>query len=141
MMKYPARFKRDGNGYTIKFIDLPNAFTQGDTMEELLFNAQDVLSLILGYRLEENKEIPMPSTKSRGKNVVYVEPFPEIILPLEIRKIRNELGKSQSEIAEKMKIPYQTYQRWERAQKFNPTIKTLERIAKALGKQLVIELR
>jgi antitoxin HicB len=140
-MKYPAKYKKDGKFLTIKFIDLPNAVTQGETMEELMRNAQDVLSLILGYRLEENKEIPMPSTKARGKNVVYVEPYPEIILPLEIRKIRNELGKSQSEIAEKMKVPYQTYQRWERAQKFNPTIKTLERVAKALGKQLVIELK
>ncbi|MFA6282191.1 MAG: helix-turn-helix transcriptional regulator [Candidatus Omnitrophota bacterium] len=107
-------------------------------LEELLEYAQDALSLILEEYLQKNNEMPEPSIID-GENIVYVEPYPEVLLSIEIRNIRKEIGASQTEIASKMNIPYQTYQRWEHSKNFNPTLKTLRKVAKALNKKLEIK--
>lgn len=50
-------------------------------------------------------------------------------------------GHSQTEIARKLGITYQSYQKLENPRKCNPTVKTLERIGEVLGKELVISWR
>ena len=48
-------------GFTVNFPDLPNCFTDGDTIAEALEMAKDVLCLTL-YGLEEDrKDIPQPT--------------------------------------------------------------------------------
>jgi transcriptional regulator with XRE-family HTH domain len=54
--------------------------------------------------------------------------------------VRTESGLSQSVVAKKLNITYQTYQLWEKPQAANPTVKQLEKIANALGKKLVLEI-
>lgn len=59
---YPAIFTKEAEGgYSVRFPDLESCYTQGDTIEEALEMAEDVLNLTL-YGLEEDgKEIPAPS--------------------------------------------------------------------------------
>lgn len=38
------------------------------------------------------------------------------------------------------KITYQTYQTWEKPKAANPTVKQLEKVANAVGKQLILEM-
>jgi antitoxin HicB len=45
-------------------------------------------------------------------------------------------GRTQIEIARKLGISYQAYQKLENPRKCNPTIKTLERIGEVMGKRL-----
>ncbi|MCD4784446.1 MAG: type II toxin-antitoxin system HicB family antitoxin [Candidatus Eremiobacteraeota bacterium] len=140
MIKYPARVEKDEPGYYAQFIDIPGAFTQGMTMEELMEMAEDALNETIAYMMSDNIEIPEPSDV-QGEDIIYVKLLPEVALPLSIKKARKELKASQGKIAQRIKVPYQSYQRWERAEKFNPTLKTLERIAKALNKKIVIEFQ
>ena len=56
-----------------------------------------------------------------------------------LKRMRN--GHSQTEIARKLGITYQSYQKLENPRKCNPTVKTLERIGEVLGKELVISWR
>ena len=56
----------------------------------------------------------------------------------ELRKLRGNLP--QSEIAKRLGLTYQAYQRLENPIKGNPTIKTLEKVAKVFGKRLVITM-
>ena len=141
MLSYPAKWEPDENGgYFIQFIDIPDAFTEGDTMEELVEMAEDVLAAVVGCMIEDGIEVPRPSIV-KGENILYVDLTPETALPLFIKEMRKEMGFSQEKIAKKMKIPYQTYQRWEKASNFNPTLKTLKRIAGALGKNIVIDFQ
>ncbi len=56
-----------------------------------------------------------------------------------LRKIRDGLKMNQVEAAKKLGISYQAYQRLENPSKCNPTIKTLERVAKVFQKQLLVE--
>lgn len=59
---YPAIFTPEqGGGFSINFPDLEGCFTCGDSLEDGLEMAKDVLALVLyGYE-KERKEIPLPS--------------------------------------------------------------------------------
>ena len=64
MAKYafPAVFTlAEEGGYTVNFPDVPNCFTDGDTLAEAIEMANDVLCLRL-YDIEESGEsVPVPS--------------------------------------------------------------------------------
>ncbi len=50
----------------VQFVDLDEAFTEGETLEEALFNAVEVLTLTLDGRMEEGQPIPAPSGASEA---------------------------------------------------------------------------
>ena len=56
---YPAVFTKEDSGYSVNFPDLKNCFTSGETLEEAMEMANDVLCLTL-YDLEQNSE-PIPA--------------------------------------------------------------------------------
>jgi antitoxin HicB len=47
---------------------------------------------------------------------------------------------SQTSIARRLGLSYQSYQRLENPRKANPTVKTLERIARVYGRELTISM-
>lgn len=53
--------------YTVHFPDLPEAITEGETLEEAIFNASEVLTLTLEGRIEEGMEIPIPSHRKSAR--------------------------------------------------------------------------
>ena len=58
---YPAIFTYENDGISIEFPDLPGCFSCADTDEEAVFNAKDVLSLML-YDMEDRKKVfPSPT--------------------------------------------------------------------------------
>ena len=57
---YTAELQDDGK-YLVQFLDFPNGFTEGDTVEEAAANAADVLSLLVAVYADEGKELPIPS--------------------------------------------------------------------------------
>lgn len=59
---FPAVFEPgEIKGYTVWFPDLPGCITEGDSMEEALHMAKEVLELFL-YNMEEDEElIPQPT--------------------------------------------------------------------------------
>ena len=89
--------------------------------------------------IERNFKVPSVST-IKGKDIYRIEPGPEICVPLLLRKVRTESGLSQSVVAKKLNIAYQTYQLWESPKAANPTVKQLDKVAKAIGKKLVLEI-
>ena len=64
---YPARFskERDG-GYLVTFPDLPDAITQGDSLDDAKEMAADCLAETIGARIAERDDIPSPSVAKRG---------------------------------------------------------------------------
>jgi len=55
---YPATFEKDGKYLLVKFPDIPEAFTQGATIEEAYEMAEEVL----GIALEDKKDFPIASS-------------------------------------------------------------------------------
>jgi antitoxin HicB len=71
-MRYPVTLtpdKREG-GYVVTFRDLPEAITQGDTVEEALAMAEEALELALEFYFEDKRLVPEPSRPKRGQHVV-----------------------------------------------------------------------
>ena len=55
---FEAVVVKDGEGYSVSFPQIEDAFTFGTTREEAIRRAAEVLKLILSERIEEGTEIP-----------------------------------------------------------------------------------
>jgi antitoxin HicB len=72
-LTYPSKFVSEPEGgFSVRFIDLPEAHTQGDTRDEAFRMAIDCLHAAIEWRLEEKKEIPAPSRVKRGQTGIPV---------------------------------------------------------------------
>lgn len=58
---YPALIHDDNDGLWVEFPDLDGCFSQGDSLEELLYNARESLSGYILTFLEDGEKLPKPS--------------------------------------------------------------------------------
>lgn len=68
---YPAIIHVDDDGLQAEFPDLPGCFTQGDTQEELLGNAEEAMECFLLGLLEDSEKLPQSSAP---QNIKLTEP-------------------------------------------------------------------
>lgn len=139
-LTYPAKIKYlpEDRAYLVEFSDLPGCLTEGDTVEAAKQHAKEALTGYLASAFERNIRIPDPS-EIKGKNIYHIEPEPEVAVPILLRKLRETRKLTQGDIAKVLGISYQAYQRLEKPGKSNPTLKTLERLAKVFGMELRLE--
>jgi antitoxin HicB len=131
-MVFYCDLNREADEYIVNFPDMPGAITSGDTIEEALKNAKEALNGCLAADIVLGNHVPEPLYK-KG----YAIPVnSEVVLALQLRTLRG--NESKKAVAQKLGISYQAYQQLEDARKTNPTIKTLEKIAKAYGKTLEV---
>lgn len=139
-IKYPAKIKysETDNSYIVEFPDLPGCLTEGSNLEEAKINAKEALTAYLASIFERNLKIPEPS-KLKRRNIYQIEPERKVSIPIFLKIQRDTKKLSQSDIAKVLGISYQAYQRLEKPGKSNPTLKTLERLAKVFGQELYID--
>lgn len=128
---------KESGGFTVFFPDVPGAITEGNTKDEALFYAWEALNGVLESMIGRGLDLP-PVKTEKGRELYPVEVEPHIITAWQLRKLRG--NRPQSEIARRLGLSYQAYQRLENPVKGNPTIKTLEKVARAFGKRLEINL-
>ena len=133
-MVYNCVIEQDGDKYIVQFPDMPNIQTFGLNHEEALAMAKEALEGCLESDISRGIPIPAPSYR-KGYPVTVSS---HIALALQLRKLRGE--QSQTDIARKLGLSYQAYQRLENPRKTNPTVKTLEKIAHVYGRELSIAL-
>lgn len=132
-LEYPFTIKpQSSGGFIVQFVDLEEAFTEGATIDECVFNAQEVLTAILEQRIDDRDEIPLPSG---GKHKHRVAPSASVQAALLVRFCR--AGKSLADIARALGTSWPVAQRLENP-RHSPTLRQLERAASALGKRLVL---
>lgn len=132
---YPAKItKGKDNRYLVEFPDLPEAVTEGETLEEALFNASEVLTLTLEGRAEEEMEIPVPSVL---KNAYKIAPSARVQAALLLKMSRGK--KKVADIARALHTSWPSVSRLEDPTHW-PSLKQLERVAATLGKRLVLSL-
>ena len=119
----------------MQFVDLDEAFTEGDTMEEALFNASEVLTLTLEGRLSENLPVPVPSKKI--KEAHYVAPDAKTQAVMLLREARGE--RTLSDLARALETSWPQAKRLEDPHHW-PSLKTLDKAARVLGKRLVLTM-
>ncbi|MDR2924998.1 MAG: type II toxin-antitoxin system HicB family antitoxin [Azoarcus sp.] len=133
-IRYPATLEaQPGGGFFVQFIDLPDTFTEGQTKEEALFNAAEVLSAMLGAKLEDGMEIPEPTPDARGAH--YIAPDAKTQAAI---LVRQALGaKTIADLAHALQTSWPSAQRLGNPRHW-PSLKSLDRAAAALGKRLVL---
>ena len=134
---YPANFQpQPDGGFTVLFADLPEAITEGDTFDEAMLHAQEVLSLSLRGRIEDGRPIPLPSA-AKGKQVHLVAPDALAQSAVLLRLARGD--RPLSDLARAMETSLAAAQRLEDPHHW-PSLKQLDRAARVLGKRLVLSL-
>lgn len=135
-IRYPATVEQQPDGsFLVSFLDLADTFTEGKTKEEALFNAAEVLSAMLAWRLDEAKDVPPPTQKIKGAH--YIAPDAKTQAAMLLRLARGE--RSLSELARALETSWPAAKRLENPSHW-PSLKTLDRAAAALGKRLVLVL-
>lgn len=135
-IRYPAIFEpQEPSGFFVRFVDVENAITQGETLEECMFNAAEVLTAILENRIDRGEAIPLPTQGVEGAH--YIAPAPAVQSAILLRLARGE--RPLSELARALNTSWPAAQRLEDPHHW-PSLKQLDRAARALGKRLVLSL-
>lgn len=133
-IRYPAMLEpQEGSGFFVRFIDLKDTFTEGDTREEAIFNAAEVLTAMLLVKLEDGDAIPTPSSHVPGS--LMIAPDAKTQAALLVRFARGE--RPLAEIARALGTSWPSAKRLEDPTHW-PSLKSLDRAAAAMGKRLVL---
>ncbi len=132
---FPARIEQDEKGmFFVQFINLEEAITDGETLEEALFNAQEVLTLTIESRLDEGIEIS-PPMKVTGDNIHYIAPAARVQAALLVHHARG--NRSMADLARALGTSWPAAKRLENP-RHSSTLKALDKAAAALGKRLIL---
>jgi antitoxin HicB len=70
MLAYPVELTPDGKFLMVTFPDIPEANSQGDSVEDALEMAKDALETALDFYFDARRPVPAPSKPKRGQHVV-----------------------------------------------------------------------
>ena len=140
MIKYPAEiiFNEDDNVYDVEFPDLPGCLTYGETFEDAQINAAEALTGYLASIEIRKHGIPPMTAIQQGQNNMYnIFPESNVAFSIWLKETRLKKGMTQKEAAEKIGIKYQAYQRYERPETSNPTLKMIEKIQNLFNERIL----
>lgn len=71
-MKFPVTLTQDktDGSYVVTFRDIPEAISQGETLEEALVMATEALETAMEFYFEDKRAVPTPSKPNRGQHVI-----------------------------------------------------------------------
>jgi antitoxin HicB len=118
----------------VRFVDLKEGITEGDTLADAAFNAAEVLTGVLAYRLDKGQDIPAPSEPA-GHPVA--SPSAAVQAVMILREAR--AGRPIADLARGLDTSWAAAQRLDDPHHW-PSLKQLERAARVLGKRLVLSM-
>lgn len=136
-MRYPVNIEISGDSLFVSFPDIPEALTQGETLEESLEMAKDALETALEFYFDDERKVPFPSTLKEGQYFVELQPslWAKVLLlnemvsqkvrPVDLARILNIRPQ---EVTRLMKLKHPT------------KIDTLSNAFNAMGKRLDISV-
>jgi antitoxin HicB len=135
---YPYTVEQSEDGaWQVRFPDVPEALTEGDTEDEAHALAPDALLAALGGLAKVKRDLPPPS-KAKGRPVVIVPALQsaKLALYLAMREqglnnvtLARKLGKQENEVRRMLDLDHET------------KIGSLENALWLLGKQMASEVR
>lgn len=70
MFSFPARFDEEDGGFVVTFRDIPEAITQGATLEDAQAAALDALVTAMDFYFEDGRPVPAPSKAQKGEQLI-----------------------------------------------------------------------
>ena len=134
-INYRCQIEKQADGrFLVTFPDFEEACTEGETLEEALFNAEEVLTLTLEGRMEEGMPIPLPTL---GSNEEYelIFPSPRVQSALLVKLSRGQ--HTLADLARTLETSWPSVARLEDPHHWS-SLKQLSKTATALGQKLVL---
>ena len=140
-MQYIATLTREGANTLVSFPDCPGCQTFGRTRKRALTNAREALEGWLEAHLVSGNAPPEPHFRpSRSGRTAAVIVSPILAVRLQLRWARQTLGLTQSALAKRVGVTRQQIALLE-SPDANVTLRTLDRVARAMDLTLEVELR
>jgi antitoxin HicB len=137
MFEYPAHIKQEPLGFVVTFPDFGFGVTDGDTLEEALINAVDLLDTLIEMQISDSKE-PLPTPgPANGRHVIRPTPQAELKAALHNEMMAQKITKS--EMARRLNIAPPNFERVMNF-KHKTKLETLSAAFAALGKRLEIRV-
>jgi antitoxin HicB len=134
-INYRCKIEKQTDGrFLVTFPDFEEAFTEGETFEEALFNAEEVLTLTLEGRMEEGMPNPLPSLSAQ-KDEELVFPSPRVQAALLVKFSRGQY--TLADLARTLETSWPSVARLEDPHHWS-SLKQLSKTATALGQKLVL---
>lgn len=134
---YPVTLTPDNedDGFVVKFIDLPEAITQGENVDDALLEAADCLEEAIANRIAMGLPIPNPSPAKSGQ---YPVPLPALMAAKAALYLAiQEIGISKVDLAKRLGCDEKEVRRL-----LDPhhtsKIPRIESALHAVGKQLIV---
>ncbi len=106
--EYPVLLTPDqGGGFVVTSRDLPEVITQGETIENALFEAADALDEAFAARIDDGLAIPPPSPLQAGE--YWVGPPVETAIKAGLYLALRESRISKSELARRLGVNEKRY--------------------------------
>lgn len=136
LQSYPAKIEKEDDGYTVFFRDLPNTFTYGETYEEALMYAEEVLEAMLESMLDNEFEFNLPSNKKEDEVDIPIPAY--IVFSMLIRAYRIENEMTQTELAKNLGVSQQQITKMEKPNK-NRKLETVSNLLEKFGYEIEIK--
>ena len=134
-LDYPAELEADpSSGFVVTFPDFGYGVTEGDTREEALGHASDLLETLIASAIDDSEDLPTPSP-ANGRPLVTVRPL--VAAKAGLYRALRQSGVSRTELARRLGWQFLQVQRL-----LDPTHKSsiehVEQALRAIGKTLVV---
>lgn len=131
-MYFEARIRRDGPGYRISFPGLDNVLTYAETKEDALRFGEEALVGCLLEDLDRGLDLPVPLQRKGNRGICLVRIPATLAVALMLRKQRRDKGWTTLQVAKKLRVSRQAYEKLERG-KGNPSLLTLRKVFAVFG--------
>jgi antitoxin HicB len=125
----------DRSGFVVSFPDVPEANTQGDSVEDARAMAEEALGLaLLTYPV---RGLPLPKARARGAELVAIAVAPDVAAKLAVLEAYAETQLSKAELARRLGKHEKEVRRI--LDPRHPTkLPTLTAALRVLGKRLIV---
>ena len=140
MLAYAATLTPDADdgGYVVTFRDVPEAITQGETLEAALHNAADALTVALEFYAEDQEGFPKPSEPRPDEHLITLPAL--VAAKLELYRRMCETATTRVALARMLGIDERAVRRL-LAYKHRSHLGQIEAALAKLGKRLEISVR
>ena len=108
-LAYPAQLEAEGDGgYVVTFPDFGVGATQGDSLDEALAQAADLLETMIANYMAEGWDLPAPSAAA-GRPLVRLAPL--VAAKAEVYRAMRAAGVSKAELARRVGVSPQQAER------------------------------
>lgn len=138
-MQYPVTLTPDAanGGFVLRFPDIPEAITQGETEDQALALAQDAFRTALEFYFEDKRPLPAPSRPRPGQHLFVVAPSIAAKALLRNEMLRQKIRPA--ELARRLNTSPQEVNRLTNL-RHSTRIDSIAVALRALGRQLEVRL-